>query len=199
MLKRSKIKLWIVEIFCQRGEECVYFYMRTSVLHHCPMANSATCDPPSVAPFIPVSASPSVFLHLFFSPPLLHVYPWTATSPRVASLASMAQASTLKKCKAADQSSLERRAHRGLSVSLFYLPQSGPARPALMLPAGCGGRYRCVITPDREQDGTQVPRGSLRVQQAQCWSRAAQGSLRNISALHTAAPSKFHQTTCSHF
>lgn len=58
------------------------------------------------------------------------------------------------------------------------------AHPALMLPAGCGGRYRCVITPDREQVGTQVPRGSPRVQQAVLISGCTQ---------------QFEERICSHY
>lgn len=42
-----------------------------------------------------------------------------------------------------------------------------------MLPAGCGRRYLCVITPNGGQGGTQVPWSALGRQQAQRWSLAA--------------------------
>lgn len=64
----------------------------------------------------------------------------------VASLASMAQASTLKKCKASHQSGLERQYTQKPQCEplFFFFATLTPARPALSLPAGCGRRYLYV-------------------------------------------------------
>lgn len=193
MLKlTSEIKLWTLGTVCQRGfrgmRVCFfhsYVDFNAPEKHHLPMANSSGCDT-CFCLCIWVSSSLS---H--------HVYPWTATSPRVASLASMAQANTLKKCKAADQSGLERQSTRRPQCESLSFGTIGPAHLAPMLPAGCGGRYRCVITPDREQHSTQVPSGSESATSLLLIYGSTQ-QFRNISAPKNAAPSKLQQTKCFH-
>lgn len=75
------------------------------------------------------------------------------TDPIVASLASVERAGTLKECKAADQSGLERECTQRppcegfLSLSFFSATVT-PACRALLLPASRGKRYQCMITPD---------------------------------------------------
>lgn len=78
------------------------YIMYVFYTHQCPLANRGTCDLLSVFPFIPVSLSVCLPLSLMYIPRL-------PVGTRVASLASVAQSSTLKKCKAADQSGLERQ------------------------------------------------------------------------------------------
>lgn len=72
--------------------------------------------------------------------PLTIYIPTLPAGPIVTSLASMVQSSTLKKCKAADQSGLERQCtRRPLCLSS---PPVSPAHCVLMFPAG--GRGGCV-------------------------------------------------------
>lgn len=161
----SEIKLRTLGRFCQRGSGrwgacvCVFhLFMWTWVFHkrtHAPWLSEVPTS---------LCVCPSVSLHLFLT---LYI-PWLPAGPRVASLESMAQASTLKKCKAADQSGLERQCTQRPQCESLLLPQS-----PLFTRLSCS-QHACVITPDGEQDSTQVPWSSLGVQQAQCWSQAAQ-------------------------
>ena len=80
-----------------------------------------------------------------------------------------------------------------VSLSLFFFfffATITPARAALMLPAGCGKRNRCVIAPDRDQDSVHVPQSSLGLQQAQCWSLAALSGMTDMSLWVFKAPLK---------
>lgn len=89
---------------------------------HMPLGYLRYLLSPFYHPFIPTSlcVCPSVSLHLFLT---LYI-PWLPAGPRVASLESMAQASTLKKCKAADQSGLERQCTQRPQCESLLLPQS---------------------------------------------------------------------------
>lgn len=95
----------------------------------------------------------------------------------------MAQASTLKKCKAADQSGLEKECTQRPQCESLFFATVPPARRALMLQVNCGKRYQCVITPDSERDCTLMPRSSSRVQQACCWSLPALSDQTNMSLI----------------
>lgn len=104
---------------------CMYVCLALSV--SCPLANRGTCDLlllPSLPSYLSLCMSPclSVSLCIFLD---------CLPGPIVASLASMAQASTLKKCKASDQSGLERQCTQRpqcetLFFSLFFILPHSP-------------------------------------------------------------------------
>lgn len=105
---------------------------------------------------IPLTAFTPVCLYIRL--PLARCTSRPPTDPIVASLASVERAGTLKECKAADQSGLERECTQRPScegfLSLFFLLffcNSHPCLPrcrAFLLPASRGKRYHCVIAPD---------------------------------------------------
>lgn len=103
------------------------YIMYVFYTHQCPLANRETCDLLSVFPFIPVSLSVCLPLSLI---------PRLPVGTRVASLASVAQASPLKKCKAADQSGLERQCTQWPlhETPLFFFCRHRPCSPRSHVP-----------------------------------------------------------------
>lgn len=86
----------------------------------------------------------------------------TACWPRVASLASMAQASTLKKCKAADQSGLEKQCtQKPQYESLFFLCcHNHPSVPCSDAPSRLWCRYQWSHLTERGQHAGPQHSGS---------------------------------------
>lgn len=116
--------------------------------------------------------------------------PRLPAGPIVASLASMAQASTLKKCKAADQSSLERQRTQRPQCESLFLPQS-----PLLAPLSCSQRAVVKETGvwshlTETRTAHTLIYSSLGLQQAQCWSLAALSGMTDMSLWVFKAPLK---------
>lgn len=139
MLKHgSEIKLWTLGRSCLGAFwEMTWVCVDLSVplIHQHPLAHRGTYDLRSAVAFVPtVSLCPSVPLHLF----LTFYFPRLPAGPRVASLASMAQASTLKKMQSCRPKRLREAMHTEASMWVSFIATITLARAAHILPAGCG-------------------------------------------------------------
>lgn len=127
-----------------------------------------------------------------------YVYPWTACRPQSGKLSIHSASQHFEKVQSCRPKQLREAEHTEASMWVSFFATITPTRPALMLPAGCGGRYQCVITPNGEQDSTQVPWSSLGVQWALCWSQAHVSEFSRLHwglALHSSFNTQIAQTT----
>lgn len=186
MLKHgSEIKLWTLGRFCQRGcgrwGACVNVSLY-SVCMWSGVFHRHTDAPWLIEVLVILLLSFPSYLSFYtsvcLSPSLCHyVYPSTACRPPSGKLSIHGASQHFEKVQSCKPKRLREAVHTEASMWVSSFATITPACPALMLPAGCGGRYQRVITPE----GEKVPQSSPGVQQAQRWSLAALCSLTDIS------------------